>query len=93
MALYAFRGLDKPDGLDLRKATRSAHLEWIDGFSARVKLAGPLLSADGGALIGSLIVLEADSLADATALFAADPYAKAGLWAHTDLTPFTQVRP
>lgn len=88
MALFAFHGLDIENGLDLRKATRPAHLDWIASLSPRVKIAGPMLAEDGATPIGSLIVIEATDLADARATFARDPYALAGLWARADIRPF-----
>jgi len=88
MPLFVFQGLDKAGGLDLRKATRPAHLDWIKGLEPRVKIGGPLLAQDGETPVGSMLVVEAENLAAATALFAQDPYATAGLWASTSVRPF-----
>lgn len=93
MPLYVMYGLDKPDGLELRKATRPAHLEWLKMFEHLVKLGGPMLGADGGTPVGSMIVIEAESLEAAKAWAALDPYAKAGLWESVSIRPFTQVYP
>ena len=93
MPLFVMSGLDKPGGLELRMATRSAHLEWIEALAQRIKLAGPILGDDGGSPIGSLIILEATDLAEAKSAFANDPYALAGLWAEQSIRPFTQVKP
>ena len=93
MPLFVMTGMDRRDGLDIRKATRPAHLEWIDGLGDWVKLAGPLLSDDGERPIGSLIIIEAADLDGARSVFAADPYALAGLWAEQTVRPFTQVKP
>jgi uncharacterized protein YciI len=93
MPLYVMYGLDKPDGLELRKATRPAHLEWLKMFGDLVKLAGPVLGADGGTPVGSMIVIEAKSLEAAQAWAAMDPYTKAGLWERADIRPFTQTLP
>ncbi len=75
MPLFAMYGLDKSDSLELRLATRDAHLAWIDGLGSRLRLAGPLLNAEGGSPIGSLIIIEADNADDARTTFANDPYA------------------
>jgi uncharacterized protein YciI len=93
MGLFVMYGLDKAECGQLRKDTRPAHLQWIDGLGARVKLAGPLLSAEGANAVGSMIVVEADSLEAAHTLFQHDPYAVAGLWDSLEIRPFTQVRP
>ena len=88
MALFVFQGLDKAGALELRKATREAHLAWIAALNPRVKIGGPMLSGDGATPVGSMLVVEADTLADANALFAQDPYALAGLWQSTSVRPY-----
>jgi uncharacterized protein YciI len=88
MALFIFQGLDKAEALELRKATREAHLAWIAALDPRVKIGGPMLSDDGAMPIGSMLVVEADTLADAKALFAQDPYALASLWQSTSVRPY-----
>ena len=54
--------------------------------AGRVKLAGPFLDKSG-----SLIVLEADSLAEAWALVARDPYVTEGVFNRVEVKPFTAV--
>lgn len=75
--LYAVIGRDKPGHLQTRLDTRAAHLAHIEKTGI-VRMAGPLL--EGGQMCGSLIVLEADSLAEAEAWAAGDPYRAAGLF-------------
>ena len=79
--------MDKPNSLDLRMATRPAHLAYAGGFSGQMKLGGPLLDANGD-MAGSLMVLEADDLAAAQAFSTNDPYTQAGLWERVDIKPF-----
>jgi uncharacterized protein YciI len=93
MPLYVMTGLDGPEGPAIRGTTRPAHLSWADSLGGALKLAGPMLGADGGAPIGSLLIVETASLEAARELFAQDPYARAGLWASQDIRPFVQVRP
>lgn len=88
MPLYVFHGLDKPGALELRKATRQRHLDWIASLSPRVKIGGPMLAEDGAAPVGSMLVVEAETLAEAKSLFAQDPYEAAGLFAETSVRPF-----
>lgn len=88
MPLFVFQGLDKAGALELRKATRPAHLEWIAKLDPRVKIGGPVLADDGQTPVGSMLVVEAETLAAANALFAEDPYAAAGLWQSTSVRPF-----
>ncbi|WP_112310340.1 YciI family protein [Pseudogemmobacter bohemicus] len=70
--------IDKAGHIEVRKANRDAHLAWI-AESGIVEMAGPFLDADGG-MIGSLVILTVDDLAQAQAWADADPYAKAGLF-------------
>lgn len=87
MPLFALFCVDKPDSLDLRLATRPAHLAYAGGFSGQMKLGGPLLDAKGD-MAGSLMILEADDLDAAKAFSANDPYTQAGLWQSVDIKPF-----
>jgi uncharacterized protein YciI len=81
MPHYALIGWDGPRGAELRKLHRSAHLEGLEGLesAARIRHAGPLLDAEGRPL-GSLIVFEADSLEEAQAIAARDPYVLEGIF-------------
>lgn len=86
MPHFVLTATDKPNALELRMATRQAHLDYVRG-SDLVKLGGPLLDA-AGEMSGSLLVLEAADLAAAEAFAAADPYAVAGLFEKVELRPF-----
>ena len=87
MTLYVISWTDKPDSLPLRMATREAHLAYAKTSGERVKLGGPFLD-EAGQMAGSLIIIEADSLDEARALHAEDPYAKAGLFERSDVRPY-----
>lgn len=81
---------DKPGALDVRKANRDAHLAYADD-SGLVKVAGPFLDSNGD-MIGSLLILEAESMAEAETFAENDPYAKAGLFASVSLQEWKKVR-
>lgn len=87
--LFALICDDRPDALDLRKATRDAHLAYIRETGVVVQ-AGPLLDADGG-MAGSLVIIEVPDRAAADAWAAADPYAKVGLFAQVTIRPWMKV--
>ena len=87
MALYAIHCLDKPASLDLRMATREAHLAYMRGFAGRMKLAGPMLDEDGQ-MCGSILLLEAEAIEEAQAFSANDPYALAGLFQAVEIRQF-----
>jgi uncharacterized protein YciI len=84
--LFVITAIDKPDSLALRMATRAAHFEYAKATGA-IRLGGPFLDAKGE-MAGSMIVCEAADLAAAKAWAANDPYAKAGLFASSDVRPW-----
>lgn len=87
MALYALFCRDKPDALDLRMATREAHLAYVGGFRDKLRLGGPMLD-EAGNMAGSIILIEADTLAEAQAFSDGDHYRQAGLFERVDITAF-----
>ncbi len=86
--LFAITCIDKPDSLALRQSTRPAHLGYAAAHT--VALGGPLLD-EAGQPVGSLLVVELPDHAAAAAWAAADPYAQAGLFAHTTIQGFRTV--
>ncbi|TBW36315.1 YciI family protein [Siculibacillus lacustris] len=82
---------DKPDHLAVRTAHRDAHRAWLAGLGHTLKIAGPFLDDAGHEMIGSMLILEADSLEAARATFAADPYAIAGLFAAVEVRPWLWI--
>lgn len=98
--LYMILGDDAPDSLPLRRATRPAHLGYLKALQAqgRLVLAGPrprVDAADPGeaGVHGSLVIAEFDDLAAARAWAAAEPYARAGVFATVTVQPFVKVLP
>ena len=87
MALYVLTCIDKPDSLALRMATREAHLAYVRGFLDRLPAAGPFLDANDN-MAGSMLIFEAESLAEAEAFSANDPYRQAGLFERVEIRPF-----
>lgn len=85
VAVIAF---DKPDSLELRQQTRPDHLAYVAEHPPAV--GGPLLAEDGS-MSGSLIIYEADSVADVEAIVANDPYVRAGLFESVTIREFPAV--
>ena len=85
--LYAIICTDKPDSLALRQKNRPDHVAFLEGLGSKLKAAGPFLD-EAGDPNGSLVVMEADSCADAQAAATLDPYVKAGLFAHVEVRPW-----
>ena len=80
---------DKPNALQTRVENRPAHLEHLQSTGV-VEQAGPFIDA-AGQMCGSLIVLNVASKAEAEAWAAADPYAKAGLFASVMIQEWKRV--
>ncbi|WP_275785608.1 YciI-like protein [Pararhizobium gei] len=90
--LFAVLCTDKPDALQVRMDTRPEHVAFLTDLNAKGSLAfaGPFLD-DAGKPNGSLVVLNAETIEAAKAIAAADPYAKAGLFATVDIKPWNWV--
>lgn len=88
--LFAVSALDKPNNLEVRMAARPDHLKFWQDNDAALVMAGPYLDAAGQPM-GSMIVVRAESLEEATALIDADPYAKAGVFESVTIRPWNWV--
>ncbi|HTQ14895.1 MAG TPA: YciI family protein [Rhizomicrobium sp.] len=84
--LFVLTAVDKPNSLELRLATRAAHFEYAKSTGC-IRLGGPFLDAKGD-MAGSMIVFEAADIDAAKAWAANDPYARAGLFASSDIRPW-----
>lgn len=84
--LFALICTDKPGHLQVRVDTRPAHIAYLETINGegKLKIAGPFLDGEGKPF-GSMLVVEADDIDAARAIGAADPYAKAGLFATVDV--------
>lgn len=80
---------DKKNHLDLRMATKAAHVAHLDrGDPAlRVLQTGPWLGSDGKQS-GSLLIFSAESQAAVEQFMARDPYAQAGLFESVEIRPW-----
>jgi uncharacterized protein YciI len=85
--LYAVICTDKPDSLAVRQTNRPAHVAYLEGLGSKLRAAGPFLD-EAGDPTGSLVIIEAETRAEAEAAAALDPYAKAGVFAHVEVRPW-----
>lgn len=85
---FVFYGKDKENSLHVRTENRPAHVEWLQ--SNPIPIAGPLLDENED-MCGSMVICEAADQAAAEALFATDPYARAGLFASFEIKPWKWV--
>lgn len=79
---------DKPGALQTRLDNRPAHLEYLNA-SGVVLHAGPFI--EGGAPVGSMVVIDVADMEAAQAFAAADPYARAGLFASVSIREWRKV--
>jgi len=86
--LYAVICRDKPGALQIRLDTRAAHLAYIEETGI-VAMAGPFI--EDGQMVGSLVILDTDSLQAAQDWAANDPYAKAGLFESSSVSEWKKV--
>lgn len=84
--LFVLAATDKENSLALRMATREAHFAYARETGV-IRLGGPFLDQNGD-MAGSLIIFEAENIEAAKRWAAADPYAKAGLFARSDVRPW-----
>ena len=85
--LYAMIAKDKPGTGDQRTATRPVHLDHLNALGDKLVLAGALLDGDGKPE-GSLMVVEAETIEAATAMFMADPFIEEGIFGTTEIKPW-----
>lgn len=85
--------IDKAGHGHVRTENRPAHVDYLKTNIQRIVLAGPMLSDDGNAMLGSVLVIEAADRAEAEAFAAGDPYAKAGLFESVTIKAFKKVFP
>jgi len=88
MPLFALICTDKAECEPLRKANREAHLAYLN-TSGVTLMAGPFL--EGGAMTGSLVVIDVVDRAAAEAWAKDDPYARAGLFAKVRIEEWKKV--
>lgn len=88
--MYVFIGHDGPQGQELRKIHRPAHLDKLQGLAkaGKVLLAGPF--TDGS---GSLIVYNVSTKTEAELIAKTDPYVMNRIFETYEIKPFEKVLP
>lgn len=87
--LFIVHGLDKPD-TGLRAQHLDAHRSYMAAHPIKIVSSGPLVSDDGSEMLGSLLVIEADSRAEIDAFLADEPMAQAGTYQSLTVTAWFQ---
>ncbi|MDA1088837.1 MAG: YciI family protein [Proteobacteria bacterium] len=75
-----FHGLDVADGPERRAAHQAAQYAYLDAHSASIMSRGPILTDDGAANKGSVMLFDAPDMAAARALLENMPFYKAGCY-------------
>lgn len=87
---YIVHCLDKPDHLSVRQANRSEHLAFLAANAATILVAGPYL-AEGGRMIGTMLIASSPGEDMLKAVLAQDPYVKADLFESVEIRPWKWV--
>lgn len=97
---YFIHAKDRPGSLACRIAARPQHLARLQELAAlgRLKIAGPIPAADTSdpgeaGFLGSVLVVEFDSIEAARSWADADPYVSAGVYQSIEILPFKPVLP
>ncbi|MEX1220800.1 MAG: YciI family protein [Idiomarina sp.] len=97
---FVFMATDNKNSLELRKQTRTKHIERLQQLrrEGRLLVAGPcpaIASNDPGeaGFTGSVIIAEFPSLGDAEQWAQADPYIEAGVYQEVVVKPFIKALP
>ena len=89
---FAIFATDRPESSELRLQTRPTHREYLRDMAAHPEAivihGGPTLAEDGETMNGSMLIVEAPSLAAAETFAASDPYRQAGLFAACEVRPW-----
>ena len=85
--LFALVAYDRPNAVARRMELRPEHLEFLKAQGETIKLAGPFL-ADNGDMVGSIVVVEAETVEDARAIFAKDPFMIGNLFDSITVKPW-----
>jgi uncharacterized protein YciI len=91
MMLFAVWARDRDGVLAERQRVREAHrarLREPGPHAVKVVLAGPTTGGSDETMNGTLLVVQAESLADVRSFVDGDPYMQAGVYASVDIQPW-----
>ena len=84
---FAIVTTDKPGATATRMAKLREHLAHVEATIDQLAIAGPLRDQDGN-FTGSLLIVKADSEAEARAMLENDPYFHAEIWSDIQIRAF-----
>lgn len=84
---FALVAYDRPNALARRMELRPDHLKHLDALGDALVLAGPFLGENGD-MVGSIVVIEAETLDAAREIFARDPFMAGNLFDSVTIKPW-----
>ena len=89
MSYFSIYALDRPGMSEKRQALRPSHRERLrlHDHPVKVHVGGPMLD-EQGAMIGTLLIIEAGNREQVQSYLAGDPYVAADLFQTLDIRPF-----
>jgi uncharacterized protein len=88
---FAVFATDREGMQATRDATRPNHRKYLRnpaGHPVKVRIGGPTLDEAGEQMMGTMLVVEADSIGAVHAFLSDDPYARVGLYATVEVRPW-----
>ncbi len=92
--LFAIHALDVEDSAPRRakaQGDHKAHLGKAGDYGVTIVTSGPLVTDDGSAMCGSLIVVEAEGRDNVETFNREDPYQDAGVWKTVSITAWNRL--
>ena len=85
--LFSLVAMDRPNSVERRMAIRPEHLKHLDALGEQLILAGPFLN-DKEEGVGSIVIIEADTLEEAREMFNRDPFVRENLFDQVTIKPW-----
>ena len=85
---YVIHCLDHAGHVQKRLDHYDAHKAYLSNPPVKIVISGPLLDDDEETMIGSMFLVEADSLDEVQAFHTNDPFYAAGIWEKVSIRPF-----
>lgn len=84
--LWAISRKAAPDFASKREKGLQAHLDYLHSQKGILVLSGATLADDGKEIVGSLLIVNVNSRAEAKAFVDSDPFQKAGMFTNVTIT-------
>ena len=84
--LWAISRVAAPNFAEMREKSLQPHIEYLKSQKKILVLSGGTTSDDGNTFVGSLLIVNVGSRAEAQAFVDGDPFSKAGLFRDVRIT-------